>query len=133
MSNYANVTIEGMRNCNLDILSKAVEKLGYGLTVEDSYMKTRYGEGDNICARLIDKNNTALEIGFKKVALEKDEYDIKLVGEFWHTGLRQNDFMNDVRREYRVFDIKDKLEGYGYYFDFETVDEDNNVVLECFA
>lgn len=133
MSNYANVTIEGMRNCNMDTLSEAVEKLGYSLKVEDSYMKTRYGEGDNICARLIDPNSQALEIGFKKVPLENNEYDIKLVGEFWHTGLSQNQFMDDVRREYRVLDIKDTLERYGYYFDFEAVDEENNIVMECYA
>lgn len=133
MSNYANVTIDGLRNCNLDTLKEAVSKLGYDLDVADSYMKTRYGEGDDVCAKLVSRDGNTLEIGFKKVTLQNGEYDLKLVGEFWHTGLNQQAFMNDVRREYRVLDIKSKLEAHGYYFDFETVDEDNNVIMECYA
>lgn len=133
MSNYANVTLEGLKNAKLDILQKAAEKLGYDLIIGDTHMRTRYGEGDDICARLAKKDGDAMEIGFKRVTLENNEYELKLVGEFWHTGLNAKEFMGDIRREYRVIDIKETLENYGYYFDVETVDENNNVVLECFA
>ena len=122
-----------MKNAKLDILQKAAEKLGYDLIIGDTHMRTRYGEGDDICARLAKKDGDAMEIGFKRVTLENNEYELKLVGEFWHTGLNAKEFMGDIRREYRVIDIKETLENYGYYFDVETVDENNNVVLECFA
>lgn len=102
MSHWKQFTNDVLTNTNMDILSQAVAKMG--ITLDTTIKNISNPWGSEKVDMGFRKNGQAIALGFRN-----NNGKLELVGDFYGTGLVEEDFINQVSQHYTVEDIVRKV------------------------
>lgn len=105
------------------LLKKSLKELGIILdenvkTVKNSYITT------NVDAAFI-VNGNPISLGIVYEKNKNGNTEIKVSGDFWGTGIDQNDFIDQLAQTYKKYDVIDKCESQGWNLDYDNIYVDN--------
>lgn len=122
MSCYRRYTCDVLKNVKVDLLNKAMEALGVQLDWTVKSIKFRHGnDGDAVDASFADN---CLGIVLKS----DEENHLKVVGDFWMTGLKEKTFVDELSQQYQKFNVMQQLEQSGYIV--ENVEQNQQGEIE---
>ena len=125
MSCYRRYTCDVLKNVKVDLLNKAMEALGVQLDWTVKSIKFLYGnDGDAVDASFADN---CLGIVLKG----DEENHLKVVGDFWMTGLKEKTFVDELSQQYQKFNVMQQLEQSGYIV--ENVEQNQQGEIEIGA
>lgn len=92
-----------VHNTNLETLKQAAERMGLGINENVKRVATSYGNYERNEGNVngaFTKNGRPLQLGY--VLSSKEDNTLKIVGDFWSTGLSSETFMGELGQIYRT-------------------------------
>ena len=133
MSCWRTYACNALKNVDKELAKKALEQMGVQVdeTVKHVDAPYAYGpvkEGD-VDAGFI-KNGNAVPVG---VIWSNADGLMEIVGDFWNTGINEEEFMNTVAGNVMKMTLENQLELMGYTIDEATLEEtEEEFVGECY-
>ena len=129
MSHWISYKNDILKNTRINMLEKALKEMGLELDCSIKSIRNAYGhETVNMGIR---KNGELVSLGFKEVKNNNDTF-LELHGDFFNTGINQQDFMDTLSQYYTKNDIVDKIENNTSY-DIESIETNEKGEFEILA
>lgn len=129
MSHWITYKNDILKNTRKNMLEKALKEMG--LELDCSIKSIRNTFGHETVDMGIRKNGELVSLGFKEVKNGND-VSLELHGDFFNTGINQQNFMDTLSQYYTKNDIVDKIENNTSY-DIESIETNENGEFEIMA
>lgn len=129
MSHWITYKNDILKNTRKNMLEKALKEMG--LELDCSIKSIRNTFGHETVDMGIRKNGEFVSLGFKEVKNGNDVF-LELHGDFFNTGINQQNFMDTLSQYYTKNDIVDKIENNTSY-DIESIETNENGEFEIMA
>lgn len=133
MSHLTTFKNEALKNTNKEMLKKSIEEID-GLTL-DFNRKTVVNTWINESVDAgINYNGKEIAVGLRFSTDDNGDEVCTVAGDFYGTGLRQEDLTNKIAQVYTKNNIIDKCSQANWYLEEGslTTDEEGNIVMEFF-
>lgn len=108
MSCYRRYTCDVLKNVDKELLNKAMRELGCELDWNVNKITWRHGnDGDTVDAAFSDNHLGIIMNG-------DEEGHLKVVGDFWMTGLKEKTFVDNLAQQYQKHNVIQQIEQSGY-------------------
>ncbi len=133
MSCWRTYSCEALKNVDKELAKKALEKMGVQVDETVKFIDAPYAVSEvksgNVDAGFI-KNGNAVPVG---VIWKNADGLMEIVGDFWRTGIDEEEFMNTVAGNVMKATLENQLELMGYTIDEATLEEtETEFVGECY-
>ena len=133
MSCWRTYSCEALKNVDKELAKKALEKMGVQVDETVKFIDAPYATSEvksgNVDAGFI-KNGQAVPVGV--IWKNKDGF-MEIAGDFWRTGIDEEEFMNTVAGNVMKATLENQLELMGYTIDEATLEEtETEFVGECY-
>lgn len=128
MSHLTTFTNDTLTNCNRDLLEKSLAEIGVTLDYNTHHVRNSYIEANVDAALVVNGRVIAAGLNF----IEKDGKEtIEVSGDFFGTGLNQEEFTNRIAQVYKKNDIVNKCRSQRWYVNDSDVreNEDGDIVI----
>lgn len=129
MSKWIKAQFTLLESVDKPILCKALEEMGLTLNEDDKEV-SRY-RADSACDAVLYRGETKLELGMRFEQMD-DRTRLQLIGDFWTTGLSQEEFVQDLSQIYKKHDCLEKLSMSGCVVENIYNEENGNIVIEAY-
>ena len=123
MSCWRTYSCNALKNVDKDLAKKALENMGVKVDETIKFIDAPYAlsevKSGNVDAGFI-KNGEAVPVG---VIWKNTDGLMEIVGDFWNTGIDEQEFMDTVAGNVMKLTLEDQLETMGYTIDEETLEE----------
>lgn len=130
MSCWRNVSVESLNSVNHDLVIEALKNLGLGLDLNQKEVKGFYENRTGQVDGCIIKNNTVLSLG---IVFADEQDNLKIVGDFWNTGLDEQVFMDDLAQQYVNLSIQEQLNNMNYNIESVETDSEGNIIIDAYC
>ena len=133
MSCWRTYSCEALKNVDKELAKKALEQMGVQVDETVKFIDAPYAVSEvksgNVDAGFI-KNGNAVPVG---VIWKNADGLMEIVGDFWRTGIDEEEFMNTVAGNVMKATLENQLELMGYTIDEATLEEtETEFVGECY-
>lgn len=125
MSHWKTFKSDVLTNTNVDMLRTALGEIGVGLDTNRKQISNTWGKEDVDMAFSV--NGRGVALGLKQVG---DKMELR--GDFYGTGLRENEFMDKLTQVYKKIDIVDRLENNGWTVEDITQDQNGDFLINAY-
>lgn len=127
MSKWVEYQKEALKDVRPELLEEALEEIGLGINHNVKKISA-YGSGAQVdfC---ITKDGEDLSLGIKLIE-EDGKTNAEIRGDFWGTGIDQEEFSNLVSQYYQKHRIVNTLEANGIMIDKISNTKKNEIVLD---
>ena len=133
MSHLSSYKNNSLKNTDDSLLRQTLEEIGLQIDFDKKKIKTdswSWKEAD-VDAVLM-QNGKDLPIGLKFNRSENGDKEVEIIGDFYGTGLRQEQLTNQLAQYYQKNHIISKCEEQGWYVDQNSIREvDGEIVFQA--
>lgn len=130
MSHWRKFNSEVLVDVKGTLLAKAAEDLGLRLDTNVKSIKNAYGT-DKVDAGFV-KNGRTISLGIQYEKGEDNKTRAYIRGDFWATGIREDDFTNRLSQAYQKYRIVDICENEGWSLDSVKTNNNGEIEVELF-
>lgn len=128
MSCWRTYTCDVLKNVDKAIVIEALAKMGISLNESKKIVSGRYERKSSPCdGVLVTRDRGDIDVG---IIFADDTSHLKLVGDFWETGLDVMTFQDELSREYQRINILTQAELNGWTLDESTLEESTDGSIE---
>jgi len=133
MSCWRTYSCEALKNVDKELAKKALEQMGVQVDETVKFIDAPYAVSEvksgNVDAGFI-KNGNAVPVG---VIWKNADGLMEIVGDFWRTGIDEEEFMNTVAGNVMKATLENQLELMGYTIDESVAEEtEDEIIGECY-
>ena len=130
LTSFKNKTLINTEDC---LLQKSFEEIGLQIDFDKKKIETQSWSWKvaNVDAVLM-QDGKELPIGLKFSRTSNGDKEVEIIGDFWGTGLNQEQVTNKLAQFYQKNHIIKKCEEQGWYVDQDTIKEvDGELVFQA--
>lgn len=130
MSCWRNISIDALNNVNPELVGRALSEMGLSLDTSETTVHGYEDQEKQVDGCLV-KDGKVLRVG---IVYADSKNNLKVVGDFWGTGLDEQVFLDDLAQQYVRLSIQGQLENLmGYTIDNVEVDANGDYVIEAYC
>lgn len=133
MSCWRTYSCEALKNVDKELAKKALEKMGVQVDESVKFINAPYAVSETksgSCDAGFIKNGQAVPVG---VIWKNADGLMEIVGDFWNTGIDEEEFMNTVAGHVVQATLENQLEMMGYTIDESMAEETaDEFIGECY-
>lgn len=119
MSHLTTFKNNSLINTNKETLSKSLSEIGITLDFQNRTIKNQW-INEKVDAAMI-YNNKRIAVGLNFITNAEGKEEVVVAGDFWGTGLRQEELTNKIAQVYQKNDIINKCRSQRWYVDEKNV------------
>lgn len=133
MSHLTTYNNNNLINVKKEMLEKSLAEIGIILDYEDRHIRNSYISDTVDAAFIVNGKRIAAGINFKKN--NNGDEIVEVAGDFWGTGLNQEEITNKISQIYQKNNIIEKCKSQRWYVENENEikeNEDGEIVIQAY-